>query len=376
MASFLNQIFFSETNSISSQLLLALAFCSTFIFRPFGALIFGYIGDNIGRKSVIVVTMMIMAFTSVTMANLPTYAQIGVAASFIVTICRILQGISSAGEKIGADLYLTEITTPPSRYFFVSLSGVFAALGTSSAIFAVYLINWYQFNFRLLFWIGGITALLALLIRVKTKESPIFLHATNLTTSEENKSSYKAIWAYFAIDSVWPIIFYLVYIYFSILLKDNFDYSLKEVTLHNLTLSLIELVSLICMSIMTYKIFPLKILRIKLFFFSLFVLFCPYIIPLLNSPFKIMCLQIYILIFAPTSFPAAAIFFMHFPIKKRFTYTSLMNAFSRALVYPLTAFGLIYIINIWGYFGLSAILLVACLSFGLGLNYFEKASLK
>jgi MHS family proline/betaine transporter-like MFS transporter len=97
--------------------------------------------------------------------------------------------------------------------------------------------------------------------------------------------------------------------------------------------------------------------------------------PLLDSPIKIMCIQIYILIFAPTSFPAAAIFFMHFPIKKRFTYTSLMNSLSRALIYPLTAFGLIYIINTWGYLGLSVMLFISCMFFGLGLRYFEKLTL-
>ena len=372
MASLLNQIFFSAEDSISSQLLLAFAFCSTFIFRPFGAIIFGYIGDNVGRKSVIILTMIIMAFTSITMAILPTYSQIGVIASFMVTLCRILQGVSSTGEKIAADLYLTETTKPPSRYFIVSLSGVFAALGTSCAIFAVYLINWYQFNFRILFWLGGLIAIMALLIRIKTKESPEFLNATKTSQKVETDYKYKAMWSYFAIDSVWPIVFYLVYIYFAILLQDNFQYSLKDITLHNFILSLIELVSLILMSIATYKVFPLKILKVKLYFFLLFVIFCPYIMPLLDSPIKIMFMQIYILIFAPTSFPAAAIFFIHFPIKKRFTYTSLMNSLSRALIYPLTAFGLIYIINIWGYSGLSVVLFISCVFFGLGLRYFEK----
>lgn len=62
-----------------------------------------------------------MAISCIVMANLPTYAQIGVTAAWLITICRIVQGISSMGEVIGAELYVTEITKPPVQYPAVSL---------------------------------------------------------------------------------------------------------------------------------------------------------------------------------------------------------------------------------------------------------------
>lgn len=89
MAVLLNELFFPKTDPHTTALLSAFAFCSTYVLRPFGALIFGYIGDNIGRKATVIITTTIMSISCIIMANLPTYAQIGIAASWIVTICRI-----------------------------------------------------------------------------------------------------------------------------------------------------------------------------------------------------------------------------------------------------------------------------------------------
>jgi MHS family proline/betaine transporter-like MFS transporter len=81
MAVLLNELFFPKTDSHTSSLLMAFAFCSTYFLRPIGALIFGYIGDHIGRKVTVVITTTMMSFSCLIMANLPTYAQIGVTAS-------------------------------------------------------------------------------------------------------------------------------------------------------------------------------------------------------------------------------------------------------------------------------------------------------
>src|ERR1700676_2864748 len=72
MAVLLNDIFFPKTDPQTSALLAALAFCSTFIMRPIGALIFGWLGDSIGRKSTIIITTLMMSISCVLMANLPT----------------------------------------------------------------------------------------------------------------------------------------------------------------------------------------------------------------------------------------------------------------------------------------------------------------
>src|SRR5579871_7035851 len=98
MAVLLNELFFPKTDSRTASLLAAFTFCSSFVMRPFGALIFGWIGDHIGRKITVIITTMMMALSCVVMFVLPTYAQIGITASWGVTICRMIQGMSSMGE--------------------------------------------------------------------------------------------------------------------------------------------------------------------------------------------------------------------------------------------------------------------------------------
>ena len=112
MAVLLNDLFFSKTDSFSASLLSAFAFSSTFLFRPVGALLIGWLGDTYGRKYTVILTTFTMAIACVWMASLPTYAQIGISASVSVTLCRMLQGISSMGEKVGAEVYITEIIKP------------------------------------------------------------------------------------------------------------------------------------------------------------------------------------------------------------------------------------------------------------------------
>ncbi len=107
MAVLLNDLFFEPSNPFTSSLYTAFAFCSTYVLRPVGALIFGWIGDNIGRKVTVVITTSMMAISCVIMASLPTYAEIGILASCLVTICRMVQGMSSMGEVIGAELYVS-----------------------------------------------------------------------------------------------------------------------------------------------------------------------------------------------------------------------------------------------------------------------------
>lgn len=97
----LNELFFPKTDQFTSYLLIALSLSLTYIFRPLGALIFGWIGDNIGRKSTIIITTILMSFTCIVVATLPTYNEIGIAASWIISICRIVQGIASIGERVG-----------------------------------------------------------------------------------------------------------------------------------------------------------------------------------------------------------------------------------------------------------------------------------
>jgi MFS family permease len=174
---FLNELFFEPNDPRSSSLVMAFAFCSTFVFRSVGALIFGWIGDHVGRKSTIIITTFMMAMSCLIMANLPTYAQIGNLAAWVVTICRVMQGMSSMGEVVGAELYITETINPPAQYAIVGSLGVFASLGALGALGIASLVTIHDFNWRVAFWIGAVIALIGSVARTRLRETPEFVDA-------------------------------------------------------------------------------------------------------------------------------------------------------------------------------------------------------
>src|SRR5689334_21114447 len=98
MAVLLNDLFFPPNDSNIQSLLAAFSFCSPFVFRTFGAWGLGYIGDKYGRKITIIITTLVTGITCFVIAFLPTYAQIGIQATWIILVCRMLQGFSSMGE--------------------------------------------------------------------------------------------------------------------------------------------------------------------------------------------------------------------------------------------------------------------------------------
>ncbi|WP_425364442.1 MFS transporter [Candidatus Tisiphia endosymbiont of Mystacides longicornis] len=178
MAVLLNELFFPKTDPHTATLLSAFAFCATFVFRPIGALLFGWIGDKVGRKTTLVVTTFMMACSCLMMFILPTYAQIGITASVLITICRIVQGMSSLGEVIGAQLYLTETTKPPLQYPVVAITSIFADLGAVFALGIATLVTSRGFNWRYAFLFGTVIALVGAIARTRLRETPEFADAT------------------------------------------------------------------------------------------------------------------------------------------------------------------------------------------------------
>ena len=98
MSVLLNDLFFPQADPHTTSLFAAFTFCSTFVFRPIGALIFGWIGDNIGRKSCVVITTFMMSISCIIMAMLPTYDKIGITATVCVLLCRVAQGIANTSS--------------------------------------------------------------------------------------------------------------------------------------------------------------------------------------------------------------------------------------------------------------------------------------
>lgn len=392
MAILLNEVFFPKTDAHTAALLSAFAFCSTFVFRPLGALFFGWLGDHIGRKTTVIITTFMMAFSCLVMANLPTYEQIGIAAAWLVTICRIIQGMSSMGEIMGAQIYLLESTKPPVQYSIVAAIMVFCNLGGTFALAVAALVTSYGMNWRNAFWIGAIIALTGMVARTSLRESSEFADAKKQLKNSlkivqnkekinldhidssmlQEKVSAKTALAYFLMECAWPVSFYFTYSHCANILKNIYGFSPEQVIQQNFIVSTVNLVSYVILTFLCYKIHPLVILRFRLKVFWFFLVLCPYLLDNVSNAFEILLIQSFFIIFRPDAFPAIPILIKYFPVFKRFTYASWLFALSRALMHVVTSFGLVYLVQYWGNWGLWVIMIPVSFGFLFGLLHFEK----
>lgn len=389
MAVLLNDLFFPKTDPLTASLLSAFAFCSAYIFRPIGALFFGWLGDSIGRKVTVTITTMMMAVSCVTVASIPTYEDIGITAAYLITICRIVQGLSSIGEIVGAELYLTEITKPPIQYPVVSLIEVIAVTGATVALcIAAFTIS-FGLNWRYAFWVGAIIAVIGAVARNSLRETTDFIDAKRClqnrvkdidnnfsTTTDENlylgKLDKKSVLAYFFMDCCWPFFFYFTYIYCASIYKNSFNYDISKILQQNILVSLVQIIAWLILAFLSYRIHPLKILKTRLFIFLPFMCLLPLIMDNIKDPLYLLFVQIFIAGFAITTTPAIAVIFSHFTIFKRFTCSSMVYALSRAFIYLINSFGLVYLVDYFGYYGLLIITVPLIIGYVYGFTYFCK----
>src|SRR6184192_1126205 len=121
--------FFAGLDPTSAYIFALLAFAAGFLVRPFGAIVFGRLGDMIGRKYTFLVTILIMGLSTFIVGLLPSYGTIGVAAPVILIALRMLQGLALGGEYGGAATYVAEHAPPGKRGFYTSFIQTTATLG-------------------------------------------------------------------------------------------------------------------------------------------------------------------------------------------------------------------------------------------------------
>ncbi len=387
MAVLLNELFFPKTDPHTTALLSAFAFCSTYLLRPVGALIFGYIGDTIGRKITVIITTLLMACSCFVMAILPTYSEKGLIATVLVMVCRVIQGLSSMGELVGAQLYLLEITKPPVQYPIVLMTSVSGNLGGMMALGVATLVTSFGFNWRIAFWIGTIVAIIGATARTALRETPEFADATrritrNITLIQGNanalrhnpiyneKVNWKTIFFLLLISCGWPICFYFTYIYCGNVLKTSFNFTAEQVIHQNFIVAIINFCTYLLLTYLSYIIHPLRILKVKLVIFCLFTIICPYLLNNMTTSWHLLLIQAFVMIFFLSANPAMPIFLKYFPVFKRFRAASAVFALSTTTMNIAISFGLIYLTEYFGHFGLQIILLPIIIAFALGLRYF------
>src|SRR5271167_380860 len=192
LATIISAQFFSGVNEVTGFIFALATFAAGFAVRPFGALVFGRLGDLVGRKHTFLITMSIMGGATFAVGLLPSYASVGVAAPVALVLLRLLQGLALGGEYGGAATYVAEHAPPGRRGLYTSwiqttaTLGLFVALliviGTRTAIGEDAFKAW---GWRIPFLVSLLLLMVSLWIRMKLDESPVFLNMKRAGTTSK-----------------------------------------------------------------------------------------------------------------------------------------------------------------------------------------------
>jgi len=197
------KIFFNFESNLTNIISGFVVFGSGFLARPFGAILFGRIGDLIGRKKAFTLSILLLILPTTLIGCLPTYATIGIYAPILLGILRLLQSIPTAGEVPGAVCFLYEYADLGNRRWMASWAGVGNQVGAILAVAVAFIahnsmseeivLSW---GWRTVFWFGGVIGLFGVFLRSQLQETPVFKrleknHELNTESTLEMINKYK-----------------------------------------------------------------------------------------------------------------------------------------------------------------------------------------
>ena len=176
-----NKLYFPASDPVVATLLAYTTFAVGFVTRPLGGILFGHFGDKLGRKSMLILTLMIMGVATFLIGLVPTYESIGVWAPIALLLLRVAQGIGLGGEWGGAVLMAYEYAPKEKRGFYASLPQVGLAIGLCMASGVVALLSsllsdaqFLAWGWRVAFLLSGVMVFVGMYIRLAVKETPEF----------------------------------------------------------------------------------------------------------------------------------------------------------------------------------------------------------
>lgn len=176
-ATTISRLFFPDTDPIIALIASYSVFAAGFIMRPLGGIVFGYIGDNFGRKKSMLISIIAMMIPTCLMGLLPTYDDVGLLAPMMLALCRLLQGLCAGGEFSGAAIFVIEHSIPPKKFFsgsLVTASSVVGMLLASSLASFFTQESMPECAWRIPFLLGIVIGLLGIYIRKNIQETEDF----------------------------------------------------------------------------------------------------------------------------------------------------------------------------------------------------------
>ncbi|THD77312.1 MAG: MFS transporter [Phenylobacterium sp.] len=181
LAGVISEQFFSGVNATTGYIFALLAFAAGFAVRPFGALVFGRLGDLWGRKNTFLVTMVLMGLSTFAVGLLPSYAAVGVAAPVALILMRLIQGLALGGEYGGAATYVAEHAPEGKRGLYTSWIQTTATFGLFLSLVVILVVRtrvgedaFKAWAWRIPFLVSSVLLAVSMWIRLRLNESPVF----------------------------------------------------------------------------------------------------------------------------------------------------------------------------------------------------------
>lgn len=228
LASVISQLFFPLQNKLLSLTLVFTIFALSFLVRPIGGILFGWIGDTYGRQRALVISLIMIAIPTFLIGCLPTYHDIGIASPILLCIFRIFQGLSAGGEHTGSAVYIAEYAPPSHRTLWVTTVPISAAIGILiSSTASLLIINGFtneqllSWGWRIAYWSGTLLCIISICLRIHLPETPDFKKAQFAKTKSrysvsalvKNTQILRNLILVFCLASVWGVFYQILYIW-------------------------------------------------------------------------------------------------------------------------------------------------------------------
>ena len=245
-----SRLFFDSNNPTMATIGALMTFGVAYIARPLGGLVMAHIGDRIGRKTALMITLMIMGISSIAIGLLPTYEQIGITATILLLVCRIAQGFSAGAESAGASTMTMEHSPEGKRGFFTSSVMLGCSAGNVLAALVMVpvmmmpedaMMSW---GWRIPFLLSALVLAVAYFVRTHLEETPVF--EENEAETAERKAPALEVLKKQPLDVV--RVFFISF--FSVVQSTFMVYALSYATEHtNIERSTMLLVNAVAMGI-------------------------------------------------------------------------------------------------------------------------------